>query len=144
MNLYTIGFAGKSAERFFGILQDNEVKRVVDIRLRPYGQLAGFAKKKDLEFFLRSLVGCEYVHLPQLAPTDEILKSYRNNKDWDEYVSRFAEIMIDRDIPKALDKALFENACLLCSEAEPDHCHRRLIAEALQANWADVAIHHLT
>jgi len=144
MNLYTIGFAGKSAERFFGILQDNEVKRVVDIRLRPYGQLAGFAKKKDLEFFLRSLVGCEYVHLPQLAPTDEILKSYRNNKDWDEYVSRFAEIMIDRDIPKALDKALFENACLLCSEAEPDHCHRRLIAEVLQANWADVAIHHLT
>ncbi len=143
MNVYTIGFAGKSAERFFGLLKDNKVKRVIDVRLRPYGQLAGFAKKNDLEFFLSRLIDCGYVHLPQLAPTDEILKSYRDNKNWDEYVSRFTTLMTERNIPRDLDKALFQSACLLCSEAEPDYCHRRLIAETLQANWIDVAIHHL-
>lgn len=122
---------------------DNKVKRVIDVRLRPYGQLAGFAKKKDLEFFLHNLINCDYVHLPQLAPTNEILKSYRDSKDWDKYVSEFTTLMVDRNIPEALNKALFEDACLLCSEAEPDYCHRRLIAETLQANWIDVAIHHL-
>lgn len=144
MNLYTIGFAGKSAERFFGILKSNEVKRVIDVRLRPDGQLSGFAKKKDLEFFLSSLIHCEYAHLPQLAPTDEILKSYRDNKDWDQYVSSFSMLIMARGIPETLDQALFDNACLLCSEAEPRYCHRRLIAEILRANWTDVRIHHLT
>jgi len=144
MKLYTIGFAGKSAERFFTLLKDNEVKRVIDVRLRPYGQLAGFAKKKDLEVFLSNLIDCGYVHLPQLAPTDEILKSYRDNKDWDEYVSKFTTLLVERNIPRDLHKAFFESACLLCSEAEPDHCHRRLIAETLKEHWPDVTIYHLT
>lgn len=144
MNLYTIGFAGKSAERFFGVLKSNGVKRVIDVRLRPDGQLSGFAKKKDLEFFLSSLIHCEYVHLPQLAPTYEILKSYRDNKDWDQYVSSFSMLVMARGIPETLDQALFDNACLLCSEAEPRYCHRRLVAEILRADWTDVRIHHLT
>jgi len=32
---------------------------------------------------------------------------------------------------------------LLCSEATPHHCHRRLAAEYLAEHWADVTIEHL-
>ncbi len=143
MNLYTIGFSGKSAQMFFDRLKESGIERVIDVRLRPSGQLAGFAMKNDLKFFLKEIIDCDYVYLPTLAPTDEILPSYRKTKDWDKFVSEFALLMAERNIPRALDKALFEDACLLCSEGKPRYCHRRLIAEVLSANWADATVNHL-
>ena len=143
MNLYTIGFSGKSAEEFFALIRDNRIVRVIDIRLRPSGQLSGFAKNKDLKFFLKELADCEYVYLPKLAPTAEIMKSYRDTKDWEQYVRDFSRLMTERNVPYCLDSKIFEDACLLCSEAEPDQCHRRLVAEILEANWEGVNVVHL-
>jgi uncharacterized protein (DUF488 family) len=143
--LYTIGFTQKCAQRFFELLDQNGVQRLLDIRLNPYGQLSGFSKKDDLAFFLDRLSGIEYHHLPELAPTDEILKGFRANKDWNVYVHGFEALMDERQIPGALDRSLFEGgpACLLCSEATPKQCHRRLVAERLAMNWGDVEIRHL-
>lgn len=146
MELYTIGFTQKGAETFFDLLRANSVERLVDIRLNPGGQLAGFAKQEDLAYFLRELVaGCEYVHLPELAPTKEILSDYRADGDWNRYVARFEQLMDERNIPTALDPALFRSArcCLLCSEPTPEQCHRRLVAERLTAHWPDFNIVHL-
>ena len=68
MKLYTIGFTQKKAEEFFSLLRNNRIERLVDIRLKPSGQLAGFAKQEDLPYFLRELSnGCQYTHLPILA-----------------------------------------------------------------------------
>ena len=146
MNLYTIGFTQKSAQTFFSLLADHGVKRLVDIRVNPSGQLAGFARKEDLPYFLKELAGgCEYVYLPELAPTREMMHSFREVGDWDHYVSQFEALMDERHIPAVLDRALFEEgpACLLCSEAKPDHCHRRLVAERLTHAWKGLAIVHL-
>jgi uncharacterized protein (DUF488 family) len=146
MKLYTIGFAKKSAEEFFGLLRNNGVRRVVDIRLRPSGQLAGFARKEDLPYFLRDLAdGCEYIHLPILAPTKEILDGYRGGGSWVDYERQFQALMDERGIPGELDRGSFEilPSCLLCSEATPAQCHRRLVAERLQAHWPGVEIIHL-
>lgn len=146
MRIYTIGFTQKSAEEFFGLLRDHGVRRLIDIRLRPDGQLSAFARKEDLPYFLRELAdACEYVHLPELAPTKDILKDYRNDGDWPRYVERFEQLMDERGIPVTLNRALFESAdcCLLCSEATPEQCHRRLVAERLAAQWPDVEIIHL-
>jgi uncharacterized protein (DUF488 family) len=146
MKLYTIGFAKKSAEEFFGLLRNNGVRRVVDIRLRPSGQLAGFARKEDLPYFLRDLAdGCEYIHLPILAPTKEILDGYRGGGSWVDYERQFQALMDERGIPGGLDRGSFESlpSCLLCSEATPAQCHRRLVAERLQAHWPGVEIIHL-
>ena len=68
MNLYTIGFTKKSAEEFFEKLKGAGVKRIADIRLNNTSQLAGFAKQEDLVYFLKTICGIGYVHLPQLAP----------------------------------------------------------------------------
>src|SRR5262245_59639397 len=128
MKLYTIGFTQKTAQRFFELLAENGVERVVDIRLKPDGQLSGFAKSGDLAWFLRRLNNCDYVHLPQLAPSDEIRDDYRRDHDWESYVPRFEALMDTRGIPDSLDRASFEQqvSCLLCSEATPEHCHRSL------------------
>jgi hypothetical protein len=120
MRLYTIGFSGKSARRFFGLLEENKVSKVVDIRLRPSGQLAGFTKKEDLEYFLDRLLRCGYVHVPALSPAPEIMDSYRNDKNWDAFVKTFKALMDQRRIPQALKAdTVVDGACLLCSEDKP-------------------------
>ena len=146
MKLYTIGFTQKRAETFFGLLSRHGIQRLVDIRLKPDGQLSGFAKQDDLPFFLNQLAGgCQYVHLPELAPTKEILDTYRSDKNWQEYELRFEALMDQRDIPNVLERVEFEDnvSCLLCSEATPEKCHRRLVAERLAKYWPDVEIVHL-
>jgi len=146
MIIYTIGFTKKSAETFFSLLNDHEVQRLVDVRLNPSGQLAGFAKQDDLAYFLKNLAGgCDYVHMPLLAPTPEILKDYRVDKNWERYVRRFEALMDKRDIPNVIDADDFRQfaSCLLCSEATADQCHRRLVAERFQQHWPGVKIIHL-
>lgn len=64
VNIFTIGFAGKSACEFFTKLKDAGVKRVIDIRLNNVSQLAGFTKKLDIEYFLKELCKIEYLHRP--------------------------------------------------------------------------------
>jgi uncharacterized protein (DUF488 family) len=146
MNLYTIGFTRKRAQDFFDLLKQHEVARLIDIRLHPGGQLAGFAKGDDLPYFLRTCAnGCAYVPLPILAPASDILDDYRADKDWSRYVARFEELLDARNIPDVLDRDLFTSArcCLLCSEATPEQCHRRLVAERLAARWPNINIVHL-
>jgi uncharacterized protein (DUF488 family) len=144
IELFTIGFAGKNAERFFGVLKSAGVRRVLDIRLNNTSQLAGFTKKDDLRFFLREVTGIEYAHLPELAPTQEILDGFKKDKgDWALYEQRFKALMAERRIEAVLPRETADHACLLCSEPTPEHCHRRLVAEYLQKQWGDVSIEHL-
>lgn len=146
MKIFTIGFTQKNAETFFEILKQNNIQRVVDIRLRPNGQLSGFAKKEDLPYFLANLVdGCLYTHIPELAPSKDILSDYRTDDDWQCYEERFVDLMDERRIPEIIDQNGFVSfqSCLLCSEATPERCHRRLVAERLKSHWPDVEIVHL-
>jgi len=146
MKIYTIGFTQKKAQDFFEILRRHRVRRLVDIRLKPNGQLAGFARQADLPYFLSELAdGCTYLHLPELSPTEELFTEYRAARNWAEYVLRFEALMDQRDIPARLlmDDFIAADTCLLCSEAAPDHCHRRLVAERLAKAWPDVQIIHL-
>jgi uncharacterized protein (DUF488 family) len=143
--IFTIGFTKKTAANFFGALSRPEVHRVVDVRLNNISQLAGFAKKKDLEYFLKTICGLDYVHIPELAPTKQILDTYKKNRgSWDVYQSEFIELMYKRNIEKTLSKEVIYNGCLLCSENKPHHCHRRLVAEYLKTKWDEnIEIIHL-
>lgn len=144
MRIYTIGFTRKNAEQFFGALRRSGAKRLVDVRLNNVSQLAGFTKRQDLAFFLDAICGMEYVHAPELAPTAAMLAAYRKEKgDWSAYERRFLSLLEDRRIEETIPPALVEDACLLCSEATPHHCHRRLVAEYLQRAWGGVEVHHL-
>ncbi len=145
MEIFTIGFAKKSAEHFFGTLSQAGIARLIDVRLSNRSQLAGFTKRDDLPYFLRELCGTAYLHQPLLAPTQEILDRYRKRRgSWQEYEREFLDLMKRRRIEDHLDPALFEQrSVLLCSEPTADRCHRRLVVEYLGQYWHDLVITHL-
>jgi uncharacterized protein (DUF488 family) len=141
----TIGFTKTTAEDFFERLVKAGVKKVIDVRLHNTSQLAGFAKAEDLAYFLSKIGDIEYSHLPLLAPTDDMLKAYKKEKgDWGVYEGRFLSLMAERQIENHLKPELLAGACLLCSEATPHHCHRRLVCEYLNEKWGrPLVVRHL-
>lgn len=143
--ILTIGFTKTNAKDFFYSLNASGVKKLVDVRLNNISQLAGFAKKEDLKFFLKEICNAEYIHLPELAPTKEILDPYKKGDgSWDVYQNKFLNLMEKRSIEKQFDPKYFDHACLLCSEKTPHYCHRRLIVEYLNSKWNnDLEVIHL-
>lgn len=144
MRVFTIGFTKKSARAFFETIRRSGARRVVDVRLNNVSQLAGFTKKEDLSYFLKEIGGLDYVHLPELAPTQEMLDAYKKKGgDWPSYEVRFLELMQQRRIETTVPRDIIANGCLLCSEDKPHQCHRRLVAEYLQRHWGDIETTHL-
>lgn len=146
MEIFTIGFTRTTAEDFFGRLKGSQIERLLDVRLNNRSQLAGFAKRDDLTYFLRELVGARYEHAPLLAPTQDILDGFKKKgrMTWDEYETRFMTLLREREVENKLTPEQFcERTVLLCSEATAEHCHRRLVVEYLREHWDDVEIVHL-
>ena len=145
MEIYTIGFTQTTAEHFFKRLADAKVERLLDVRLNNSSQLAGFAKAKDLPYFLRELVGATYEHEPLLAPTQELLDAYKKRKgEWSSYAVDFLALMSTRRVHEVLSRDEFERrTALLCSEATAEHCHRRLVCEFLAERWPGIQAVHL-
>ncbi len=145
--LHTIGSGGKTAETFFELLRSAGVKRLLDVRLGGTSQLAGFAKRGpgNLDYLARTICGASYDHRPDLAPTSELKEAITKDTGfWPEYERRFNALLGDRDAIARLDRSLFdEPCCLLCSEAWPEHCHRRLVAEAIRQRWPEIEVEHL-
>lgn len=144
MKIYTIGFTKKSARTFFGLLQKSGAERMVDVRLNNVTQLAGFAKRDDLSYFLAEICGMDYNHELQLAPTKAMLDDYKKHgASWDEYERRFLDLIAERRIEDRIPQELLDNAVLLCSEATAHQCHRRLVADYLVERWQNVSVEHL-
>lgn len=139
MKLYSIGFTRKTAEKFFGLLKNNQMNCLVDIRLNPNGQLSRFAFEQDLPFFLNKLVdGCEYMHRVDLAPHKELIKEVRTKgsamyKDYRLFEKEFNKQLIEKScIDNFLEHfAKYRNVVLLCSEPTIEKCHRRLVYDML-------------
>lgn len=145
MTIFSIGFTQRTAEEFFGALRGVGVKRLLDVRLNNTSQLAGFAKRDDLRFFLREVCGAEYEHEPLLAPTQEMLDAYKKRKGaWSEYEREFVALMRDRRIEDKISREAFAvPTALLCSEFTAEQCHRRLVMEYLAEAWGGLTLHHL-
>jgi len=145
VTIYTIGFTKKSAEEFFEALRHSGARHLLDIRLHNKSQLAGFAKRDDLRYFLRQILNMEYHEIPILAPEDSFLNEYRKTGDWAKFEQNYLELIRQRQVELHIDRTLFKDgAVLLCSEVKPNHCHRRLAAEYLTSSTlAGANIKHL-
>jgi uncharacterized protein (DUF488 family) len=145
VKLYTIGFTKISAEEFFRRLQINQVRSIVDVRLKADSQLSAFAKKKDLTFFLERILGVQYRHELLLAPSLEMLDAYKKGKkNWASYEADYLQLLSDRKVEQRIRPEDIDGSCFLCSEDLPHKCHRRLAAEYLVDRWGcDMAIRHL-
>lgn len=144
IKLYTIGFTGKPAEKFFNLLRNSGVKKIIDTRINNVSQLAGFAKGTDLKFFAKEIGHMSYEHNIDFAPTKELLSRYRDKKmTWPEYEIEYLNLLDIRKIAQKTDIEKLHDNCLLCSEHTPEKCHRRLLAEYLQHVKNDIQIIHL-
>lgn len=144
IKLFTIGFTGKPAEKFFNLLKNSGVKTIVDTRINNVSQLAGFAKGSDLKFFAKEIGNISYEHKIDFAPTKELLTKYRKKQlTWPEYEIEYLNLLDMRHIARKTDIEKLHENCLLCSEHTPEKCHRRLLAEYLQHVKSDIEIIHL-
>lgn len=138
--LYTIGFTKKNAEEFFETLRSHSVEVLVDTRINNTSQLAGFTKSDDLKYFLKKIGGIDYIYRPDFAPTKELLKDWRDKIiSWEQYEERYLSFLEERGTYKHFldDFENYNRICVLCSEATPEHCHRRLLAERLKEEFPD-------
>ena len=145
ITLYTIGFTKKSAEQFFELLKNSKVRQLVDVRISNTSQLAGFAKGKDLEYFVRQICGIPYKHIEDFAPTKQLLdKWHKQEVTWAEYEQVYTKMLKEQDILRKYGVKQFDGSCFLCSEETPEQCHRRLLSEYMQKHSTEeVKIVHL-
>jgi uncharacterized protein (DUF488 family) len=145
LTIYSIGFTQRTAEDFFSTLRNAGIRRLMDVRLNNTSQLAAFAKRDDLRFFLREICDADYVHEPLLAPRQEMLDVYRKEKgSWAEYDAAFVALIRERRVEEKLVRDSFSvPTALLCSEFTAEHCHRRLAMEYLSDAWGGVSLRHL-
>lgn len=142
--ILTIGFNKKPLRRFAEMLQAAGVDALIDVRLNNTSQLAGYAKRDDLAYILE-LLGIAYERYVELAPTDQLLKDYRETKDFQVYEREFEKLIRERDMVAVGREILkrYSRPCLLCAEEASDECHRRLVAEAWAREIDDVDVEHL-
>ena len=134
MEILSAGTSGSTAEQFFERLKSARATSVIDTRLHRSSQLAGFAKERDLRYFLPRLSSARYDVEPLLAPEDANLKAFRSKTlEWPEYEERYLDLLVRRQVHLSIDFDHWgERPVLLCSEAQPLHCHRRLAAQYLR------------
>ena len=146
MKIFTIGFTQKFASEFFDKIKNNNIELLIDIRLNNVSQLAGFAKGRDLKYFLKEICNCDYTHDDMFAPTKELLDNYRAKKiSWEDYEQIFKSIIKERKIDEHFKKlySTKSRVCLLCTEPTPEKCHRRLVGEYLNKHINDIEIIHI-
>lgn len=128
--LYTIGYSGRDIGSFIDILQNNHIQAVIDVRRwvssRYKPDFSGKSLRKTLP-----LHGIAYVWKKELSPSVELLEGYKNKTiSWNNYETCFISDLRKQSLfPICVGLQALGRTCLLCSEASPEHCHRRLLAE---------------
>lgn len=131
--ILTFGYEGTTPERFLALLRAEGVRTVIDVRAQPFSRKPGFSRD-DLEPMLQD-AGLGYMSLTALGNPPEGRDAAKAG-EMETFHTLFARHLAKSAVRKALTVArlLAVNegpACLVCFEADPDHCHRTLVAEAL-------------
>ena len=130
--LLTIGYGNREPEELFRILVQNHCQYLVDVRSSPYSQFYPAYSKESLEVICKK-DGIQYVFMgDQLGgrPRSQACYDEMGRVDYERLAKEsYFQDGINR-LKTAVDKDL--HVVLLCSELNPEHCHRcKLIGEAL-------------
>jgi uncharacterized protein (DUF488 family) len=132
--LATIGYEGTTVPEFLDTLGKAKIELLVDVRAVAMSRRPGFAKTA-LAANLKS-VGIEYLHFRKLGTPADGRAAARAGKHAEMH--RIFREQLATDEAQAELHALADfitsgkRVCILCFEAKPEHCHRRLVAQALQ------------
>lgn len=114
MKVYTIGYGSNTKEEFLQALNDNEIGVLIDVRSSPYSKWQKWTNKLDFKEWLNDN-GIVYVHRPEMGG-----KPLASDKQMLIGLNK-----IEKAYEKAKDQLDGKNVTVMCSEADPDRCHRK-------------------
>ncbi|HEX4130899.1 MAG TPA: DUF488 domain-containing protein [Pirellulales bacterium] len=143
--VHTIGHSTLPADEFYRLLRLHGVQHVIDVRRFPGSRRWPHFNREAMEQWLAD-VSISYRHEPALGGRRSGRRSGRSespNTFWESPSFRaFADYMATPEFSAGLEKLIAEagdrSMAIMCSEAVPWHCHRRLIADALVARGIEV------
>lgn len=143
MTLYTAGYEGLDIDAFVQGLCDAGVEQIIDVRQYPISRKRGFSKTVFSEKLAEA--GIAYLHLRELGCPKPIREQYKQDGSWRRYEQGFLKYIATQDeaLKRVADESQFSHACLICFEADPAFCHRRLVAEATRTMQPALKINHL-
>ena len=129
--IHTIGTQDRHDEDFLAVLREHRIDAVIDIRVYCEGRYYRFASGQHIKELVEG-AGIAYLHDRRFAPTAEI-RDMAEQKDWVTYEAAYRALITERHMAEVWQEvtATFGRPCLLCAERSADHCHRRLLGEAL-------------
>lgn len=136
--IVTIGYEGKTIDKFLYELIKNKIGIVADVRKNAYSMKFGFQRNK-LKSYLEK-IGIDYIHMPELGiPSD----SRKNLNSYEDYQVLFAgyrqEIETKMDCLERIKSiGQKKKVSLMCFEKDVKFCHRGVIAERLRESGVEV------
>lgn len=145
LQLFTIGHSTREWEEFAGLLEENRIRILTDIRRFPGSRRYPHFNQSEMGAKLQER-GIEYVHLEALGGRRESLKSSVNagwrNKSFRGYADHMATGEFKLGIDQLLELSQKGRVAVMCAEAVPWQCHRMLISDYL-ASILDLEVHHI-
>jgi len=127
MHVYTVGYGGRKPQDFLDLLQQHQIGRIVDVRLRPdRSSMGAYAKANSPDKGIERLLaerGIAYISLTELGNV------FMGCEDWPERYQRLMQRAGDLLTERLL--ALAAPYCLMCAERQAAACHRQVIAAYL-------------
>ncbi len=143
--VWTIGHSVRPWPAFLEILTAHGIRHVVDVRRVPRSRRHPHFSERTLAAALAE-AGIGYTHVPELGgmrePRPDSVNRALPDGPFRGYADHMATEEFERGFATALALAASTPTALMCAEANPAHCHRRLIADVLTARGVSVA--HLT
>ncbi|MDE0518917.1 MAG: DUF488 family protein [Bdellovibrionales bacterium] len=143
--LFTIGYEGRSIDKYLNILIKNNIKILCDVRKNPLSRKYGFSKQ-SLKKRITEL-NMQYLHIPNLGINSRLRKDLRTKQDYKDLF-----FLYEKEILSSEESGLSEitmnlreksRVALTCFEAEPEMCHRHCISSTLKKNNPNLKIKHL-
>ena len=137
--IYTIGHSTHSLDDFLNILQDFNIKNLVDVRSFPGSNKFPQFNKENLKISLEEHT-INYIHLRDLGGRRKVQKDSKNSRWHNDSFRGYADYMETEDFKKAITEleniALKQTTAYMCSEAVWWRCHRSMISDYLKArSW---------
>lgn len=136
IELFTIGYEGRSLEAFINTLIQNDIRLLCDVRRNPLSRKFGFSKGK-LQHILGT-IGIEYVHIPEVGIDSSKRTTLKSFEDYELLFSDYeANIpMIKGDLDRIASLLYYhKRIALMCYEKEPRFCHRHIIRDYIVQNY---------
>lgn len=143
--LFTIGYEGRSIDKYLNLLIKNNIKVLLDVRKNPISRKYGFSKK-SLQNTTRNLE-IEYLHIPELGITSQSRQKLNTKEDYKKLFSFYEKKTLplrENELKRIIiNLNRKKRVALTCFESDPSFCHRHCISVSLKRLNPGMNIKHL-